>query len=118
MKYLQITAFFVELFLSLCFTVSVRLCLSVCACARFSVYKIDLLKGRVSTLAGVGAQGTDKDGGATGPQQPISSPWDVTLGTAGESRDSVLTFALTAYHTQIPLHFYYLFSFCTLLHGQ
>lgn len=64
----------------------------MCACACFSVYKIDLLKGRVSTLAGVGAQGTDKDGGATGPQQPISSPWDVTLGTAGESRDSVLTF--------------------------
>ena len=56
--------------------------LSVCF---FSVSQIDLLEGRVSTLAGVGAQGTDKEGGAMGPQQPISSPWDVTLGTAGES---------------------------------
>lgn len=51
----------------------------------FSVYQIDLLEGRVSTLAGVGAQGTDREGGAMGPQQPISSPWDVTLGTAGKS---------------------------------
>lgn len=54
----------------------------------FFIYQIDLLEGRVSTLAGVGAQGTDKDGGATGPQQPISSPWDVTLGTAGVSYDA------------------------------
>lgn len=46
--------------------------------------QIDLLERRVSTLAGVGAQGTDKEGGAMGPQQPISSPWDVTLGSAGE----------------------------------
>ncbi|TMS22654.1 NHL repeat-containing protein 2 [Larimichthys crocea] len=45
------------------------------------IRKIDLLEERVSTLAGVGTQGTDQDGGATGPQQPISSPWDVTLGT-------------------------------------
>ena len=58
--------------------------------ACFPVYQIDLLAGRVSTLAGVGAQGTDKDGGAAGPQQPISSPWDVTLGTAGECRDAVI----------------------------
>lgn len=47
--------------------------------------QIDLLEGRVSTLAGVGVQGTDKEGGAMGPQQPISSPWDLTLGSAGES---------------------------------
>lgn len=67
-----------------------RLCVLAC----FSVYQIDLLEGRVSTLAGVGVQGTDKDGGAAGPQQPISSPWDVTLGTAGESCDSVPALAL------------------------
>uniref|UniRef100_A0A1A8L6U2 NHL repeat-containing protein 2 n=1 Tax=Nothobranchius pienaari TaxID=704102 RepID=A0A1A8L6U2_9TELE len=46
------------------------------------IRKIDLSQGRVSTLAGVGTQGTDKEGGAMGPQQPISSPWDLTLGTA------------------------------------
>lgn len=61
-----------------------------CVFLCFSVYQIDLLEGRVSTLAGVGTQGTDKDGGATGPQQPISSPWDVTLGTAGEFCDGVI----------------------------
>ncbi|XP_070847516.1 NHL repeat-containing protein 2 [Chaetodon trifascialis] len=62
------------------------------------IRKIDLLEGRVSTLAGVGAQGTDKDGGATGPQQPISSPWDVTLGTAGGVEDNVLWIAMAGTH--------------------
>lgn len=47
--------------------------------------KIDLLQKKVSTLAGVGVQGTDKEGGGMGPEQPISSPWDVTLGTSGKS---------------------------------
>uniref|UniRef100_A0A3Q1JEL0 NHL repeat-containing protein 2 n=1 Tax=Anabas testudineus TaxID=64144 RepID=A0A3Q1JEL0_ANATE len=64
------------------------------------IRKIDLLEGRVSTLAGVGAQGTDKEGGAMGPQQPISSPWDVTLGTAGEVffEDNVLWIAMAGTH--------------------
>ncbi|XP_077056751.1 NHL repeat-containing protein 2 [Siphateles boraxobius] len=47
------------------------------------VRKINLSEGKVSTLAGIGVQGTDKKGGAMGPQQPISSPWDVTLGNTG-----------------------------------
>uniref|UniRef100_A0A9J7ZJX1 NHL repeat-containing protein 2 n=1 Tax=Cyprinus carpio carpio TaxID=630221 RepID=A0A9J7ZJX1_CYPCA len=47
------------------------------------VRKINLSEGKVSTLAGIGVQGTDKEGGAPGPQQPISSPWDVALGNAG-----------------------------------
>ncbi|TNN03739.1 hypothetical protein fugu_000768 [Takifugu bimaculatus] len=50
------------------------------------IRKIDLSAGKVSTLAGTGEQGTDKDGGAPGPEQPISSPWDVTLGTAVSRR--------------------------------
>lgn len=54
-------------------------------CLRVCVIQIDLLGQRVSTLAGVGSQGTDKEGGAMGPEQPISSPWDVTLGSAGKS---------------------------------
>ncbi|KAG7507806.1 NHL repeat-containing protein 2 [Solea senegalensis] len=62
------------------------------------IRKIDLLEGRVSTLAGVGAQGTDKEGGAMGPQQPISSPWDVTLGTAGGGEDNVLWIAMAGTH--------------------
>ncbi|XP_042364077.1 NHL repeat-containing protein 2 [Plectropomus leopardus] len=62
------------------------------------IRKIDLSEGRVSTLAGVGAQGTDKEGGAMGPQQPISSPWDVTLGTAGGAEDNVLWIAMAGNH--------------------
>ncbi|KAK5850887.1 hypothetical protein PBY51_001724 [Eleginops maclovinus] len=62
------------------------------------IRKIDLLEGRVSTVAGVGTQGTDKEGGALGTQQPISSPWDVTLGTAGGSEDNVLWIAMAGTH--------------------
>ncbi|XP_029311899.1 NHL repeat-containing protein 2 isoform X2 [Cottoperca gobio] len=62
------------------------------------IRKVDLSEGRVSTLAGVGAQGTDKEGGAMGPQQPISSPWDVTLGSAGGSEDNVLWIAMAGTH--------------------
>lgn len=62
------------------------------------IRKIDLLQKRVSTLAGVGLQGTDKEGGAMGPEQPISSPWDVTLGTAGGEEDNVLWIAMAGTH--------------------
>ncbi|XP_028287658.1 NHL repeat-containing protein 2 isoform X2 [Parambassis ranga] len=62
------------------------------------IRKIDLSEERVSTLAGVGSQGTDKEGGAMGPQQPISSPWDVTLGTAGDDEDNVLWIAMAGTH--------------------
>uniref|UniRef100_A0A3Q2P7E6 NHL repeat containing 2 n=1 Tax=Fundulus heteroclitus TaxID=8078 RepID=A0A3Q2P7E6_FUNHE len=57
------------------------------------IRKVDLAQGRVSTLAGVGSQGTDKEGGAMGPQQPIGSPWDLTLGTA-----NVLWIAMAGTH--------------------
>ncbi|XP_056325360.1 NHL repeat-containing protein 2 [Danio aesculapii] len=59
------------------------------------VRKINLTEGKVSTLAGIGVQGTDKEGGALGPQQPISSPWDVTLGNAG---GDVLWIAMAGTH--------------------
>ncbi|XP_054625400.1 NHL repeat-containing protein 2 [Dunckerocampus dactyliophorus] len=62
------------------------------------IRKIDLLEGRVSTLAGLGVQGTDKAGGAMGDQQPISSPWDVTLGSAGGLEDNVLWVAMAGTH--------------------
>ncbi|KAM4526387.1 NHL repeat-containing protein 2 [Fundulus diaphanus] len=62
------------------------------------IRKVDLAQGRVSTLAGVGSQGTDKEGGAMGPQQPIGSPWDVTLGTAGGAEDNVLWIAMAGTH--------------------
>ncbi|KAM6897013.1 NHL repeat-containing protein 2 [Xenentodon cancila] len=62
------------------------------------IRKIDLSEGRVSTVAGVGSQGTDREGGAIGTQQPISSPWDVTLGTAGGVDDNVLWIAMAGTH--------------------
>ena len=31
------------------------------------------------TLAGTGTQGNDKEGGKCGPDQELSSPWDVCL---------------------------------------
>ncbi|XP_041939557.1 NHL repeat-containing protein 2 [Alosa sapidissima] len=62
------------------------------------IRKIDLSEGKVTTLAGTGVQGTDKEGGAMGPQQPISSPWDVALGTAGGHQDGVLWIAMAGTH--------------------
>lgn len=62
------------------------------------IRKIDLSHNKVSTLAGVGVQGTDKEGGAMGPEQPISSPWDVALGTAGGEEDNVLWIAMAGTH--------------------
>jgi len=36
----------------------------------------------VTTVAGIGIQGVDKEGGAKGEEQPISSPWDVVFGNS------------------------------------
>lgn len=41
--------------------------------------------GSVSTLAGTGVQGNDKEGGEKGVQQEISSPWDLALGGKDEN---------------------------------
>ncbi|KAM8876061.1 NHL repeat-containing protein 2 [Synchiropus picturatus] len=61
------------------------------------IRKIDLSEGQVTTLAGDGTQGTDKEGGRVGPQQPISSPWDVTLGST--DRDGhILWIAMAGTH--------------------
>ncbi|KAJ8386564.1 hypothetical protein AAFF_G00168900 [Aldrovandia affinis] len=62
------------------------------------IRKIDLSEEQVSTLAGMGVQGTDKEGGAMGPQQPISSPWDLALGTAGGEEGNVLWVAMAGTH--------------------
>ncbi|KAJ8264713.1 hypothetical protein GJAV_G00152920 [Gymnothorax javanicus] len=62
------------------------------------IRKIDLSEGRVSTLAGTGLQGSDKEGGAMGIEQPISSPWDLALGTAGGEEDNVLWIAMAGSH--------------------
>uniref|UniRef100_A0A2K6FBL4 NHL repeat-containing protein 2 n=1 Tax=Propithecus coquereli TaxID=379532 RepID=A0A2K6FBL4_PROCO len=62
--------------------------------------KIDLEAEKVSTVAGIGIQGTDKEGGAKGEQQPISSPWDVVFGSSGPEvqRDDILWIAMAGTH--------------------
>ncbi|XP_007665883.1 NHL repeat-containing protein 2 isoform X1 [Ornithorhynchus anatinus] len=62
------------------------------------IRKIDLEVEQVSTVAGVGVQGTDKEGGAKGEAQPISSPWDVAFGTSEDNRDYILWIAMAGTH--------------------
>lgn len=45
----------------------------------------------MTTVAGIGIQGVDKEGGAKGEEQPISSPWDVVLGNSGAVSVELLT---------------------------
>ncbi|XP_006831435.1 PREDICTED: NHL repeat-containing protein 2 [Chrysochloris asiatica] len=64
------------------------------------IRKIDLETKAVSTVAGIGIQGTDKEGGARGDQQPISSPWDVVFGTSASEvqRNDILWIAMAGTH--------------------
>lgn len=48
----------------------------------FFFTQIDLELQVVTTVAGIGVQGVDKEGGAKGEEQPISSPWDVIFGSS------------------------------------
>ena len=48
--------------------------------ASSSIFQIDLNTKIVSTIAGIGRQGNDKEGGKSGLEQEISSPWDITVG--------------------------------------
>uniref|UniRef100_A0A8C3RZU7 NHL repeat-containing protein 2 n=1 Tax=Chelydra serpentina TaxID=8475 RepID=A0A8C3RZU7_CHESE len=64
------------------------------------IRKIDLELEMVNTVAGIGIQGTDKEGGAKGEEQPISSPWDVIFGSSvsGTHEDDVLWVAMAGTH--------------------
>lgn len=46
--------------------------------------RVDLLTKTVSTLAGDGTQGRDYQGGKTGSQQQLSTPWDITITPDGQ----------------------------------
>ncbi|RZF44245.1 hypothetical protein LSTR_LSTR003885 [Laodelphax striatellus] len=60
-----------------------------------TIREADLVSRTVKTVAGkAGEQGVDRVGGAEGPQQAISSPWDVCL--VGEGR--VLLIAMAGTH--------------------
>ncbi|NXS56070.1 NHLC2 protein, partial [Brachypteracias leptosomus] len=64
------------------------------------IRKIDLDLEMVTTVAGIGIQGVDKEGGAKGEEQPISSPWDVIFGNSisGTQEDDVLWIAMAGTH--------------------
>eukprot|EP00794_Sanderia_malayensis_P005300 gene5300-5969_t len=67
-----------------------------------AIRKINLEENVVSTVAGTGIQGRDKEGGNAGIDQDISSPWDIAIGPApgkGENgSDAVLYIAMAGTH--------------------
>ncbi|XP_078420824.1 NHL repeat-containing protein 2 [Cetorhinus maximus] len=63
-----------------------------------AIRKIDLMTEWVSTIAGTGVQGTDQEGGKTGVEQSISSPWDLAFGTSGSTEDNLLYIAMAGTH--------------------
>lgn len=67
--------------------------------------QIDLQTHVVSTIAGTGRQGNDKEGGAVGVAQEISSPWDLALGKSPDSAHPDLLYVAMAGTHQIWLHF-------------
>ncbi len=67
--------------------------------------QIDLAADTVTTIAGTGCQGSDKEGGAVGMAQEISSPWDLELGTSPNSDHPNLLFIAMAGSHQIWIHF-------------
>ncbi|XP_074855217.1 NHL repeat-containing protein 2 isoform X2 [Carettochelys insculpta] len=62
------------------------------------IRKIDLELEMVITVAGIGIQGMDKEGGRKGEEQPISSPWDVIFGSSGTNEDNILWIAMAGTH--------------------
>ncbi|XP_069756102.1 NHL repeat-containing protein 2 isoform X2 [Narcine bancroftii] len=63
-----------------------------------AIRRIDLTTKKVSTIAGTGVQGTDLEGGKTGVEQSISSPWDLAFGSIGNTEDNLLFIAMAGTH--------------------
>ncbi|XP_048746325.2 NHL repeat-containing protein 2-like isoform X2 [Ostrea edulis] len=64
-----------------------------------AIRKIDVEKQEVTTIAGLGKPGTDKEGGQPGTQQELSSPWDIVIGPSPDGQlDSVLYIAMAGTH--------------------
>ncbi|ESO93122.1 hypothetical protein LOTGIDRAFT_119776 [Lottia gigantea] len=70
-----------------------------------AIRKVDLKSKHVTTIAGTGQMGNDKEGGVTGVNQILSSPWDVCIGRSpGSTRNDVLYIAMAGTH-QIWVYF-------------
>ncbi|RXG72217.1 NHL repeat-containing protein 2 [Armadillidium vulgare] len=67
-----------------------------------SIRKIDLQANTVTTIAGNGTQGYDKEGGLLWVNQVISSPWDLCLGrsldVSCEAHSNILFIAMAGLH--------------------
>ncbi|XP_077992796.1 NHL repeat-containing protein 2-like [Glandiceps talaboti] len=70
-----------------------------------AIRQIDLNLRQVTTIIGTGVIGNDKEGGAIGRLQPISSPWDLVLGSSpGSDHIDMLFIAMAGTH-QIWIYF-------------
>ncbi|XP_071170103.1 NHL repeat-containing protein 2-like [Mytilus edulis] len=70
-----------------------------------TIREINLTSKTVRTLAGTGFQGQDKEGGKSGTNQELSSPWDVVLGKSpGSDNENLLYIAMAGTH-QIWVYF-------------
>ena len=58
----------------------------------------------MTTIAGTGCQGNDKEGGAVGVAQEISSPWDLELGKSPNANYPNILFIAMAGTHQIWIH--------------
>ena len=66
---------------------------------------MDLVTDSVTTIAGIGSQGSDKEGGKIGVAQEISSPWDLELGKSPDcDHHDVIYIAMAGTH-QIWVYF-------------
>ncbi|XP_036363123.1 NHL repeat-containing protein 2-like isoform X1 [Octopus sinensis] len=75
--------------------------LYVADCDNHSVRKIDLTNNKVTTIAGTGFQGDDKEGGKLGTQQQLCSPYDLVMVPSVVSvsgKPDVLLIALAGSH--------------------
>lgn len=62
---------------------------------------MDLSSKEVRTVAGTGIQGTDKEGGKPGKEQPLASPWDLCLARSPTSENNDLLIIANAGTHQI-----------------
>ena len=54
--------------------------LYICDTGNHTLRLCDLTTGHVTTVAGNTKQGKDYQGGLSGNEQPLASPWDICLG--------------------------------------
>ena len=69
--------------------------LYVCDSGNHIIRRIDLALRTVTTVAGTGAQGNSRTLGGPGPQNPLSSPWDICY---HQGHEGILTIALAGTH--------------------